>query len=140
MFATEPFDAVIGRLTLLRQRGGLMHPSRSVYRVAYLVYQLLQLEMLKMSGKPPTDKLLLSRLLNKVFAAVVEDPLVVKQLRMHDAGSLLDAHLPKMVKGISSKNIRAFLGHISLTYNEKLMAAASNKRNRATRLTIFKNL
>ena len=73
MFATEPFDMVIGRLTLLKQRGGLMYASRSVYRVAYLAYQLLQLELVKTSGKPPTDRLLLTRLVNRVFAAVVED-------------------------------------------------------------------
>lgn len=129
---------VIGRLTLLKQRGGLMYPSRSTYRVTYLAYQSLQLELTKTSGKPPTGRLLLPRLVNNVFAAAIMDRLVFEELRTHDSGSFLDPHLPKIIKGISSKIIRAFLGHISSIYNEKLMGAASSKRNRATRLTIFK--
>jgi len=140
MFMDEPFDAGIGRLTLLKQRNGLMYASRSVYRVAFLAYQSLQLVLPKTSGKPPTDRLLLPKLVNSVIAAVVEARLVFTELRKHDAGSLLDAHLPKMVKGITSKIIRAFLGHISRTHNEVVMGAASNKRNQATRLTIFKGL
>ena len=98
MFVDNPFDAGIGRLTLLKQRGGLMYASRSVYRVGFLAYQSLQLVLAKTSGKPLTDRLLLPWLVNTVFAAVVEDRLVFAELRKHDTGSLLDAHLSKMVK------------------------------------------
>ncbi len=140
MFALEPFDLKIGRLTLLKQRGGLMYPSRSIYRVAYLAYQSVQLELVKTSGKPPTDQLWLPRLEIRVFAAVAEDRLIFEHLRRHDAGSLLDAHLPRLVKAVASKIILAFLGHLSREHNEKTMGAASNRRNHATRMTIFKAL
>lgn len=112
MFDTEPFDANIGRLTLLKQRGGLLYPSRSVYRVAFLAYQAVQQELLKTDGKPPVDPLLFLRMESKIFAAAAEDRFVFAGLRTHDAGSILDAHLPKVVKGVASKIIRAFLGHI----------------------------
>ena len=51
MFVDKPFS----RLALLKQRGGLMYASRSVYRVAFLAYQSLQLVLAKTSGKPLTD-------------------------------------------------------------------------------------
>ena len=140
MFDTEPFDVNIGRLTVLKQRGGLLCPSRSVYRVAFLAYHALQQELTKTDGKPPNDKLLLLRIENKVFAAVCEDRLIFSQLKVHDSGTLIDGHFTKVVKGITSKILRAFLGHIARSWNDKVMGATSNRRNNATRLTIFKGL
>ena len=100
----------------------------------------MQQELKKTDGKPPADPLLMLRLENLIFAAAAEDRFVFAGLRKHDAGSILDAHLPKVVKGIASKILRAFFGHIARSWNDNTLGAASNRRNKATRLTIFKGL
>ena len=137
LFTAQSFNNALARLVTLRQQGALVHPSRSVYRVIHLTDQALKLER----AKPylPSDSRFLQHLSIHVYRAASSDRLLFPELDGHDA-TVIDQHVPRLIKALAEKYATALLGHIVKEETTARMGAAANRRNRMSRITIFKAL
>ena len=122
----------------LRQKGGLYHPSRSVYRVIHLADRALELKLISTGGQAPADRHFLRNICIEVYKASSADRIIFSALREHDV-SLLDQHVPKLIKS-SHSYISAQMGYLTKSLVEDEKVAAANRRNQQTRLTIFEGL
>ena len=136
----EPYQAFLSRLTMVKQKGGLMYASRSTYRVVLLADRALEHELIKRDGQPPRDKQFLAQLLLVIFQTCAVDRHVFGELADHDSSSLLDQHVPRLIKLLAGKYLKARLGHLGNEYTTSRVGAASSKRNQRTRAVIFSAL
>ena len=140
LVSEEPYHSFLGRLTMMKQRGGLLYASRSAYRVVLLADRALEHELIKRDGKPPANKNFLERLLLVVFQTCAVDQLLFCELADHDANSLLDQHVPRLIKLLAGKYMKARLGHLGKEFTCSIVGAAANKRNQQARAVIFSAL
>lgn len=137
LFDSEPYNNKLARLTVIKQRGGLKYASRSVFRIIQLTDSALNEAILKTGGSPPSDPQFLRRLENVILHASVCDVHIFKHLQ-HSVFEI--DHIPNMIKAISRNYANARLGYLSKTYTTSKKGVASNVRNKATRLLIFKGI
>ena len=136
----EPHQDFLSRLTMAKQRGGLLYASRSAYRVVLLADRALEHELIKLNNSPPRHKQFLDRLIFVVFRACSVDRLIFNDLVDHDCSNFLDQHVPFLIKLLAGKYLKARLGHLGKLFTEKQMGAASSRRNQRTRGVIFNAL
>lgn len=122
----------------LRQLGGLVHPSRSVYTIIQFTDRLLKLKR-QQKDFCPCDRRFLQHLAIDVCRAASENRLIFCDLSNHD-GEILDQHVPRLIKSLAEKYATAVLGHLVKQATEVKMGAAANRRNYSSRLTIFNSL
>ena len=126
---------------MAKQRGGLVYPTRSVFRVIVLTDQAMQRAIRQSDGAPPTDSQFLNKLLCTVSMASAEDRLIFPDLYGHDDSNVFDClHVSALIKQLACKFAMARLGLLNSTATIGEHSAASVKRNQATRLLIFKGL
>jgi hypothetical protein len=123
---------------MVKQLGGLVYASRSVYRVIYLADRAVQLELVRTGGKPPTSNKVLEGLLHTVVQSSMQDRHIFAAIQGH--GELLNLHVPKLVKYLAHKFLKARLGHLGKMYTTHKIGAAAEKRNQQTRCLIFKGI
>ena len=140
MFDAAPYQNFISRLTMAKQRGGLLFPSMSVFRVIVVTDQVMKRAIGQLGGRPPTDRLFVKRLLNTVINVCAEDRLIFSELQSHEGGAFLDLHVPKLIEKLAHKFVRARLGLLNNTATIATHAAASSKRNQSARIRIFSGL
>jgi hypothetical protein len=138
LFNATPFQGFLARLTIVKQRGGLLYASRSVYRVIYLSDRALQLEIVRTGGKPPTNNNFFQKLLHTVVQSSMQDRHIFSEVQGH--GELLHQHVPKIIKCLAHKFLKARLGHLGKLFTTAKHGAASEKRNQQTRNLIFKGI
>ena len=125
---------------MVKQKGGLMYASRSTYRVVLLADRALEHELIKRNGQPPRDKQFLAQLLLVIFQTCAVDRHVFGELADHDGNSLLDQHVPRLIKLLAGKYLKAQLGHVGNEYTTFRVGASSSKRNQRTLAVIFSAL
>jgi hypothetical protein len=141
LFDVEPYNPTLARLTCMKQRGGLKYATRSVFRVIQLTDQALKIELNKINNIPPSNSNFIKNIERIVFRASTADRYIFKELYGHDANaSLFNMHVPIIIKAIVNKFALASLCHRTRGFVEERKGAASNTRNNATRLLIFKGL
>ena len=123
----------------LQQKGGLYHPSCSIYQVIHLADRALELKLISTGGQAPADRHFLHNIYIEVYKASSADRIIFSALREHDV-SLLDQHVPKLVKLLLLNYISAQMGYLTKLLVEDEKGAAANQRNQQTRLTIFEGL
>ena len=52
----EPYQAFLSRLTMVKQKDGLMYASHSTYRVVLLADRASEHELIKRDGQPPREQ------------------------------------------------------------------------------------
>lgn len=139
LVSAEPHQPSLSRLTLMKQKGGLIYASRSAYRVILLADMTLEHELL-MRNVLLGDKRLLMRLLHATFKVVSADRLTFRALADHDGTSLMEQHGPRLIRLLATKYFNARLGHLGNLRTSSAVGAASSRRNQQTRALIFRSL
>ena len=124
----------------IKQKGGLLTPSRSVVKVIKTSHMLLK-RILSSSQeivyKPPKNSLS-SRLINDIVHEWT--PSVFPELREHELDcSPLEPHSPSLIKLIAKKFCTALLCHFCDRLSQETIGCSRLKRNQSSRLSIFKN-
>ena len=123
---------------MAKQRGGLVYPTRSVFRVIVLTDQAMQRAIRQSDGAPPTDS---QFLMYTVSMASAEDRLIFPDLYGHDDSNVFDcSHVSALIKQLACKFAMARLVLLNSTATVGEHSAASVKRNQATRLDFLRTV
>ena len=68
----------------------------------------------------------------------LQDRQIFAEVKGH--GELLNQHVPKIIKCLAHKFLKARLGHLGKLFTTAKHGAASEKRNQQTRILIFKGI
>ena len=139
LFNTEMNNDLNTQLFNIKQKGGLLTPSRSVVKVIKTSHMLLK-RILSNSQeivyKPPKN-FLLNRLINDIVHECT--PSVFPELREHELDcSPLEPHSPSLIKLIAKKFCTALLCHFCDRLSQETIGCSRLKRNQSSQLSIFK--
>lgn len=133
LFSNNPTETIFSRFTILRQKGGLLYPSRCVFKVVCITDKYFKLFSL-------SENLISSYRQNIAIVQIYKTCLKLNVFDSLNHDTLIDSHREHLIKSISSKYLTTILGHSCKTTNEDCKGAASNKRNQIIRNLIFKGL
>ena len=128
---SNPEDTGRSFLLNVKQRGGLMNPSKSVFKIVVVCYCKLQ------NAIKDTKNFQLNSFINDIIHSTCKD--AFPELESHEFNNdFMSPHTPALIKLIVRKFAHAWLGHYSKRTNDNF-GSTSCLKNQLNRLAIFKN-
>lgn len=128
----------VGTLTNIKQRGGLLHPSDSVFRVVKLTDRWIENKL--NSGSFLSQKVL-KTMETDIAVAASWDCNIFPNLSEHSLDcEPSSVHSILLIKNIAFKFANARLGLHGKQETERIMGAAQARRSQKSRLLIFSNI